>query len=163
MDRPTKRQVKIGNVVIGLIGVDVAINTLLAEPTKERQAAIAQLFEAVARQNYIPAGQEELYRQALTAEFDRLQRGEEESHSSLTIRILGPGCVSCNTIQKTVFEIMNRLGIAADIFQVHELDEIWRFGVLQTPALLINDQLKSSGRIPTSSQIEAWLREAADL
>jgi hypothetical protein len=39
------------------------------------------------------------------------------------------------------------------------LDEIGRFGVLQTPALVINGQLKSVGRIPTRAQIEGWLRE----
>ena len=49
--------------------------------------------------------------------------------------------------------------VAADIFQVHDLDEIGRFGIVQTPALIINGDLKSAGRHPSRSQIEAWLRE----
>ena len=54
---------------------------------------------------------------------------------------------------------MDEMQVAADIFQVHDLDEIGRFGVMQTPALIINGKLKSVGRLPTRSQIEEWLRE----
>lgn len=158
MDTPQLRQLRIGTVTIGLIGFDVAMNRVLAEPGLERKQAVEQLFAAVARQNYIPAGKEELYRQALAREYDRLGSGEADSAGNLQIRIFGPGCVSCNTIQTQVIEIMNRLGVAADIFQVHDLDEIGRHGILQTPALMINGELKSSGNIPTSSQIESWLR-----
>jgi hypothetical protein len=51
------------------------------------------------------------------------------------------------------------MGIAADIFQVHDLDEIGRFGVMQTPALVINNKLKCAGRLPSRAQVEEWLRE----
>jgi hypothetical protein len=57
---------------------------------------------------------------------------------------------------------MNEMGIAADVFQVYDLDEIGRFGIIQTPALLINGKVKCAGRLPTSSQIEEWLRDAVD-
>ncbi len=161
-DAPTKRHLLIGNVTVGLIGYDVAINQQLNAKNQNRSAAIDKIYAAVAEHNYIPPGKEALYRQALANEYDRLLKGEDFSTDTLIIRILGPGCVSCNNIQKMVIEIMGKLQIAADIFQVHDLDEIGRFGVLQTPALLINDQVKSAGNIPTSSQIEQWLKDAAD-
>ncbi len=53
------------------------------------------------------------------------------------------------------------MGVAADIFQVHDLDEIGRYGVMRTPALIVNGELKSSGRLPPPADIEEWLREAA--
>jgi len=47
-----------------------------------------------------------------------------------------------NNLQKLVFEIMDKLGVAADIFQIHDLDEIVCYGVMQTSALMINVQLQ---------------------
>lgn len=160
MESPQLRQLRIGAVTIGLIGFDVAMNQLLQEKGIVREQALLRLYEAVARQNYIPAGKEALYREALAREYDRLVSGAPDASETLVVRIFGPGCVSCNNIQKQVIEILNELEIAADIFQVHDLDEIGRHGILQTPALMINGEVKSSGNIPTKSQIERWLRDA---
>jgi hypothetical protein len=60
-----------------------------------------------------------------------------------------------------IFDILQELELAADIEQIHDLDEIWRLGVVMTPALLINGKVKSSGRMPSRSIVEEWLREAA--
>ncbi|MFW8601467.1 thioredoxin family protein [Desulfobacterota bacterium M19] len=162
-DAPQQRQLKIGKAVIGLVGLDVALNRLM-QKNPSRETAIDELFRTVAAHNYIPAGMADKYRQALAREYDRLKVGAptNDNKNTLTIRILGPGCVSCNNLQKLIIEIMNRLRIAADIFQVHDLDEIGRYGVMQTPALIINGRLKSTGRLPTSSQIEEWLRQEID-
>jgi len=144
---------------VGLLGLDIVLSRLLARANLDQEEAADELFAAISSQNYIPPGKEELYRQALAKEYVRLLHGREREDDTLTIRILGPGCVSCNNLQTMVVEIMNRLGVVADIFQVHDLDEIGRFGVIQTPALLINGEIKSAGRLPTPAQMEAWLRE----
>jgi len=160
-DKPLERHLRVGKATIGLIGLDRALSRVLAAPALSRDQAVTELFDAVRAENYIPAGKEAIYIDALAAEYDRLKAGGGRDGGPLTIRILGPGCVSCNNIQAMVIEIMAELGVAADIFQVHDLDEIGRFGVLQTPALLINGEVKSAGSIPTRSRIEQWLREAA--
>ncbi len=158
-DIPLQRQIKIGRATIGLVGIDVALSQIM-NCNLERAEAINQLFREVASQNYIPPGMREEYRLALTKEYDRLQGDKAtQKDKNLIIRILGPGCVSCNNIQKLVFEIMAEMQIKADIFQIHDLDEIGRLGVLQTPALIINGDIKSTGRLPTRSQIEEWLRQ----
>ncbi len=158
-DIPLQRQIKIGRATIGLVGIDVALTQIMACDL-ERVKAINQLFQVVASKNYIPAGMQDDYRQALAKEYDRLQGNKSSpKDKNLTIRILGTGCVSCNNIQKLVFEIMAKMQVKADIFQIHDLDEIGRMGVLQTPALIINGELKSAGRLPTRSQIEEWLQQ----
>ena len=162
MDNPLLQQLRIGKASVGLLGFDVAVNRLIGDPSIKREDAVRLLFDAVAEKNYIPQGKEDLYKDALAMEYDRLKAGQVATTSGLTIRILGPGCVSCNNIQKMVIEIMSEMGVAADIFQIHDLDEIGRHGVLQTPALLINGEIKSAGNIPTRSQIEAWLSDCLD-
>ena len=158
-DRPTQRTIKIGNATVGLIGLDVAINRILRDKDLTEDMAEEQLFAAVSKENYIPAEATELYRKALRREIRR-QRGEgDDAETGLTIRILGPGCVSCNKLNTLVIEALQRLKVAADVEHVNDLDEIWRYGVTQTPALIINEDVKSSGRMPTPSQIEEWLQE----
>lgn len=158
-DTPTQRQLRVGRATVGLVGLDIALNRLLNQGDLADEKAVTLLYEEVEKQNYIPAGMEEQYRQALAREYERLRSGREASADDLVIRILGPGCVSCNNLQNIVIEVMNEMGLAADVFQVHDLDEIGRFGIIQTPALLINGKVKCAGRLPTSSQIEEWLRD----
>ena len=159
IDGPLPRSLKIGKISIGLIGLDIALNRFGRDLSLGNEEAAIKIFDDISSQNYIPAGSQNVYFQAIIKEVERLRGDSENQSGDLVIRILGPGCVSCNSLQKLVIEIMSDMGIAADIFQVHDLDEIGRFGVMQTPALVINNKLKCSGRLPTRAKIEEWLRE----
>lgn len=159
-DLPLQRTLKVGAVSVGLLGLDVALTRILAQPGLTTEAAVDEVYAEISRRNYVPAAAVGLYRQALAQEIERLRGGQADTRSHLEVRILGTGCVSCNNLQKVVIEIMADQGLAADVFQVHDPDEIGRFGVLQTPALVINGQVKSIGRLPPRAEIEEWLREA---
>jgi small redox-active disulfide protein 2 len=123
------------------------------------EEAARRILEDISARNYIPTGATETYLQAIADEIELLRGTGGKQSGDLVIRILGPGCVSCNSLQKLVIEIMSDFGIAADVFQVHDLDEIGRFGVMQTPALVINNRLKCAGRLPSRARVEEWLRE----
>jgi predicted transcriptional regulator len=66
------------------------------------------------------------------------------------IRILDTGRVACNNLQKLLIEIMAELRVAGDVAQVHDPDEITRFGVMHTPALVINGEVKCADRLPSA-------------
>jgi small redox-active disulfide protein 2 len=161
MDELPQRKIKIGNASVGLIGLDVALNKVRNGDFSEEEA-IDIIFDHVSRENYIPATVQKPYREALKKEYRRLTGQEEQQNEGLMIRILGPGCVSCNKLNTMIFDIMQRRGIAADIEQIHDLDEIWRHGVISTPALIINGEIKCAGRMPPPAEVEQWLVEAAD-
>jgi hypothetical protein len=160
MDTPRKRTIRIGNVTVGLVGLDVALLQVLQQGDMDDETAAAYLFAAISKENYLSAGTEELYRQALLQEYKRY-RNPTVDNDNLTIRILGRPCVTCNKLKTMVIDILQKIGVAADIEDVHDLDEIWRYGVTQTPALIINNQVKSAGTQPPRFQVEQWLREAA--
>ena len=162
MDAPLQRTIKIGNANIGLIGLDVAMNQLLNRDVSDEEAA-GFLFDAIKDKNYIPKSAVDLYKKALLREYIRQRDNTDSDQDGLTIRILGPGCVSCNNIKIMLIEILDKLELAADVEDIHDLDEIWRYGVTSTPALIINGEVKSAGILPTFSHIEQWVREAADL
>jgi len=159
LETPLQRVLQVGKVTVGLIGLDVALSKYGCDESLPVQEAVEIVFKEVSARNYVPVTAVHLYRQAIEEEILRLRSGKKVQSKELIIRILGPGCVSCNKLQSTVLEVMNDLDVAADIFQIHDLDEIGRFGVMQTPALVINGEVKSAGRHPTRSQIEAWIRE----
>ncbi|MCI5124521.1 MAG: thioredoxin family protein [Candidatus Electrothrix sp. AR5] len=157
MDAATQRFIRIGTASIGLIGLDIALNTIARQEMSETEA-VAFLFAEVSRQNYIPPGNEEKYKQALLAAF-RKHCNIATEEEGLVIRIFGTGCVSCNSLQVLVIETLDRLKLAADIEQIHDPDEIGRAGVTMTPALMINGTIKSTGLMPTPVQVEQWIQE----
>ncbi len=159
-DIPLPRDLRIGRAIIGIVGLDIALNRVTGNRDLDENTAADQVFAEIAANNYIPDSAVDKYRQAIRAEIRRLRGGGKEKREDLVIRILGPGCVACNNLQKLVLSAMAEMGVAADIFQVHDPDEIGRFGVTRTPALVINDEIKSVGTHPPRGQIEEWLREA---
>jgi small redox-active disulfide protein 2 len=158
MDTPTQRMIRIGKTSIGLLGLDIAINKALAAEMAVPEA-VDFIFLAIREQNYIPAAMVEKYREAIGREYRRLQGSNDDQDQGLSIRILGTGCISCNGLQTMVIDAMERAGIAADIEQIHDRDEIWRLGVTATPALMINGQVKIAGIKPTLAQVEGWIRK----
>ncbi|RJX28301.1 MAG: thioredoxin family protein [Desulfurivibrio sp.] len=155
------RKIKIGKATVGLIGLEPAMQEAVSRKMSA-DAATGFLFTAVSRENYIPPAAADLYRQALRREYLTACSGGAQGPQQLIIKILGPGCVSCNKLNTMIFDIMQRLEIAADIEQIHDLDEIWRHGVITTPALIINGRIKCSGRMPPPAEVEQWLREEAE-
>jgi hypothetical protein len=157
-DKPAPRTIRIGTANIGLIGLDQALHKALAGQLPEEEA-IDFLFRAVAGENYVPAAAESIYREALRAEYRRRQGTQDANPKILTIRVLGSGCVTCNTLSAMLFAGLQKFNLAADMTSVHDLDEIWRFGVTKTPALVINGTVKCAGRMPSPAEVEEWVRE----
>lgn len=158
MDAATSRFIRIGKANIGLIGLDTALN-IIAQQQVEEQEAVDFLFEQISAKNYIPPGNKEKYCQALLIAYRKHCNPEQEEDKELIIRIFGSGCVSCNGLQSLLIELLDRMGLAADLEQIHDPDEIGRAGIIMTPALMINGKVKSSGRLPTPAQVEQWIRE----
>ncbi len=161
METPGKRTIKIGKANVGLIGFDIALQEVLKKELSDENAA-AELFEAIRKYNYIPEHSNDDYIQALLKEYQTYRYHLKDEGHELIIRVLGRPCVSCNKIKIMVIEILDKLNIAADVEDIQELDEIWRYGITKTPALIINGETKSAGRMPTLTQIEQWIKEEAE-
>lgn len=75
------------------------------------------------------------------------------------IRILGTGCPKCNELERLCFNVAAEHNIDADIQKITDLTQIMSYGVMQTPALVINGKVKISGRLPTAATLLDWIRE----
>lgn len=77
----------------------------------------------------------------------------------IKIEILGTGCAKCKRLFANVQEAVKDLKIAAEVVKVEELDEIVNRGVMLTPALFINGEVRAEGRVPCVDEIKAMLME----
>ncbi len=75
----------------------------------------------------------------------------------MDIKVLGPGCPKCQQTEKVVKEALAEIGLDARLEKVTDTLEIAGYGVMGTPALIINGEIKSVGKIPTKAQVKAWL------
>lgn len=75
------------------------------------------------------------------------------------IEVLGPGCANCRRLEAVAHEAVQLAGIEAEIVKITDYGEIASYGVLRTPGLVIDGKVVSMGRIPSASDIAAWLSE----
>ena len=77
----------------------------------------------------------------------------------MKIKILGGGCPRCEKLEQTAREAAGTLGIDAEFIKVKKMNEIMQYDILETPALVIGEKVKSSGRIPAKEEIMEWMRD----
>ena len=74
------------------------------------------------------------------------------------IQILGTGCPKCKALTANAEAAVKALGIEAEIEKVEKIQDIMKFGVMMTPALVVDGQVKSVGKVLSAADIEALLK-----
>jgi small redox-active disulfide protein 2 len=77
----------------------------------------------------------------------------------MEIKVLGPGCPKCQQTEKIVRETVAETGSDAKIEKVTDTMEIAGYGVFGTPAVIVDGDVKSVGKIPTKDQIKGWIKK----
>jgi len=77
----------------------------------------------------------------------------------LKIQIAGPGCPNCQTTERNVVNACAELDLAADISHVTNIADILDLGVMRTPAVVIDGEVMTSGRVPTTSELITILEQ----
>jgi small redox-active disulfide protein 2 len=78
------------------------------------------------------------------------------------IRILGTGCAKCQQLEKTAKEVVKELGIDASIEEVKDMKRIAEYRVLLTPGLVVNEEVVSSGHVPSKAEMTRFIINALD-
>jgi small redox-active disulfide protein 2 len=76
----------------------------------------------------------------------------------MDIKVLGPGCPKCQQTEKVVREAVAEAGVKADIEKVTDLMKIAGYGVFGTPAVVVDGQVKSVGKIPKKDEVLSWIK-----
>lgn len=75
------------------------------------------------------------------------------------IKILGSGCRKCQTLETKVRDLVIENGIQAEVEKVTDINKMMDYGIMMTPGLVINEEVKSTGIIPKDDQMLEWLSE----
>ncbi len=75
----------------------------------------------------------------------------------MEIKVLGPGCPKCQKVSEIIGEAVTETGIDASVEKVTDIMEIAGYGVFGTPAVVVNGDVKSVGKIPSKNDVKAWI------
>jgi small redox-active disulfide protein 2 len=82
--------------------------------------------------------------------------------AAMEIKVLGTGCAKCKKLFAEAQEAALRSGKAVSVVKVEDIQAIMAHGVRQTPALVVDGQVRATGRIPGADEIAAWIVQAAE-
>jgi hypothetical protein len=155
-------QIKVGGDRLGIIG----LKSILAEVAETCAAWTDEeirdeLLERLNKRNYIAESSKEKYGRAFLREFQKfIGRPVEGSQpDGLEIKVLGQGCARCNQLEQDLMALMNEMNMAADIEHITDITEIGSYGVMGTPALVINREVKAVGSVPPKAKLKKWLQD----
>jgi len=156
-------KIKVGGTPVGVTGLESVMKDMAQEygdrPDQEIQE---ELLSRLSKKNYIPEKAKEDYAKAFLREFRKFlgQPFEEDTAEGLEIKVLGAGCAQCNRLEQVLMQVLAETGVTADIEHVRDIKEIGRYGVMGTPALIINGEVKSVGKVPPKTKLREWLVQA---
>ena len=78
----------------------------------------------------------------------------------MVIKVLGPGCMNCQKLEALAKRAVEELGIDAQIIKVSEYSDIMAYGIMSTPGLVVDEQVKVAGRVPSYEDVKTVLMVA---
>lgn len=74
-----------------------------------------------------------------------------------TIKILGTGCAKCKKTEEIVRQVVEEMGVEAEIVKVEDIMQIMAYNVLSTPAVVVDEVVKIKGRVPLANEVKNLL------
>jgi len=154
-------QISVGGHRVGIIGLKPAMEAVAGEFAGRPEVEIkAALMEKLGKANYIVPSASAAYEAAFLREYKKYV-GEpmpEDPAGPIQIKVLGPGCPSCDKLEQDLMAVMSELNLSADLDHVRDVKEIACYGVMGNPALVIDGKVVAVGRVPSKSQLKEWLQ-----
>ncbi len=77
----------------------------------------------------------------------------------MKIKVLGSGCPKCKEVEKRVKETLENLSFEAEVIKVTDINDIMDYDIMMTPAVVIDEKVKSSGKVPSAEEVTRWIQE----
>ncbi|MBN1470173.1 MAG: thioredoxin family protein [Syntrophaceae bacterium] len=158
-------QIRVQDNLVGIVGLQKVMADIATDFSQASDELIGEeMLKRLGAKNYIPDKARVHYAKAFVREFRKFlgQPVEEEEATGLSVIILGPGCAQCSRLEMDVRDVMAVMNLAGDLIHVTDVREIGKYGVMGTPALVINRKVVSVGTTPEKKKIRQWLEEAVN-
>ncbi len=156
-------RINVASFSVSVIGIKLLMEEMAgAYADKTDDDVRSFMLERLEKDNYIPKKARADYGEAFVREFRRFlgQPYVDDAPKRLDVKILGAGCSQCDQLTKTVMEVLTELQIPAGVDHVTDMKEIARYGIMGSPALLINGKAVAVGSTPPRERLKKWLKEA---
>ena len=159
-------QIKVNQKTVGILGLKNVMAEMAIEYAEKPEAEVRfELMRRMCEKNYIPDSVRKSYAEAFLNEFKKFigkpyGTDDKKVAAGLEIKILGPGCNSCDKLVREIIEILAEMELAANVEHITAIKEIGKYGVIGSPTLLINGTVMSVGKVLPRNQIIKWLKKA---
>ncbi|AAM31945.1 thioredoxin family protein [Methanosarcina mazei] len=75
----------------------------------------------------------------------------------MKIEILGTGCPKCKKTKETIEKVLKQTGVEAEVIKVEDIEKIMSYGVMVTPAVVIDGEVKLAGKVPDEKDVRKWM------
>jgi len=157
-------QISVGGQRIGIIGLKPVMEAVARDLAGRADEDIkAELMERLGKSNYIVVKVKDAYEAAFFREYKKFigEPVPEDPSGPTQIKVLGSGCPSCDKLEQDLMAVTAELNLPADLEHVRDVKEIACYGVMGSPALVINGKVVAAGRVPSKAQLKEWLRTAS--
>jgi len=155
------KQIKVEGELVGIIGFNQIMESVRNEHANEDDETLRKsLLEKFSKKNYIASSSREAYSKAFLREYKKFAGlpCEEDDTGGIDIKVLGPGCAACDNLMSLLMSILAELDLPANLEHMKDVREIGKYGVLGTPALVINGKVRAVGKLPPRKTVKQWLQ-----
>lgn len=156
-------QIKVGKHITGVVGLKEAMEEIANQDlTLPNQEIAAVLIEKLSQKNYIAPTRHKDYKAAFIREYKKFigEPVPEPADDSLVIKVLGAGCPTCDKLEQLLMQLIAETGVDVDLEHVRDLKEISTYGVMGSPALIINRRVKAVGKVPSRAKLKKLILQA---
>jgi hypothetical protein len=156
-------QIKVGRFAVSIVGIKQLIEEIAGTHADKTDDEIGSfMLDGLGEDNYIPSSAKEDYGKAFVREFRKFlgQPHMEDAPQGLDIKVLGTGCNQCHSLTQMIMEVLTEINLPAGVDHVTDIKEIARYGIVGSPALIINGKAVSVGSVPPRDKVKKWLVEA---
>lgn len=157
-------RVSVSGFSLSIIGIqELMADMAKTHADKSDEEIRSYMLEELAKANYIPPRAKDEYGRAFVRELRKFlgQSYTDDSPTGLDVKVLGMGCAQCHTLTQVIMDVLTELKLPASVDHVMDLKEIARYGIMGSPALLINGKAVAVGSVPPRDRIKKWLTEAS--
>lgn len=157
-------RVSVSDFSVSIIGITELMEEMAGtHADKSDDEVLSFMLDRLAKGNYIPGKAKDDYGRAFVREFRKFlgQPYTDDGPKGLDIKVLGAGCTQCHTLTRMIMEVLTELKLPAGVDHVTDIREIARYGIMGSPALLINGKAVAVGSVPPRERIKKWLIEAS--
>jgi hypothetical protein len=156
-------RINVGDSSVGIMGIMELMEEMTATHADKHDDEVrTHMLARLGEHNYIAHQAEDEYGRAFVREFRKFlgHAYTEDGPAGLDIKVLGVGCGQCDSLVKTIQEVLTELRFPVAVEHVTDIKEIARYGIMGSPALLINGKAVAVGSVPPRNRIKKWLQEA---